>query len=147
MATTGVSTLDGTVQETNVWLGLLMIELGTEDRHRAYEVLRATLHALRDRVGPENAVHLGAQLPILVRGVFYERWQMAKTPTKERHVKDFLDHVRRELPEALAIDVETAVRAVFKLLWQRLDPGETAKLARILPAELRSLWPETVVLQ
>jgi hypothetical protein len=75
MSATGLSTFDKTLQETNAWLGSLMDYLHTDDLHAAHVVLRATLHALRDRIGPENAVHLGPQLPILPRGVFYEGWQ------------------------------------------------------------------------
>jgi hypothetical protein len=29
-------------------------------------------------------VHLGAQLPLLVRGIYYEGWHMAGKPTRER---------------------------------------------------------------
>ena len=60
------------LQQTNLWLKDLMERLGTGDRKLAYNVLKATLHALRDRIGPENAIHLGAQLPILVRGIYYD---------------------------------------------------------------------------
>ena len=59
-----------------------MEQLGTGDRKLAYNVLKATLHALRDRIGPENAIHLGAQLPILVRGIYYDGWQFAQTPSE-----------------------------------------------------------------
>ena len=78
MSTTGLAVFDKTLQETNLWLKELMVRLGTDDREQAYTVLKATLHAVRDRLGPENAAHLGAQLPILLRGVYYEgmanRW-------------------------------------------------------------------------
>jgi uncharacterized protein (DUF2267 family) len=60
--TTGLDVFDTTVQETNLWLKELMERLGTYDRHRAYSTLRAVLHALRDRIGPANAVHLGASI-------------------------------------------------------------------------------------
>ena len=69
MSTTGLPVFDTTVQETNLWLKAIMEGLHTDDRHLAYVALRATLHALRDRIGPENAVHLAAQLPMLVRGL------------------------------------------------------------------------------
>ena len=113
----------------------------TDDRHAAYVVLRATLHALRDRIGPENAVHLGAQLPMLLRGLFYEGWHMAGTPTREHNRQQFLDHVRIEMPPVLAQDAERAVRAVFAVMWERVEPGEIAKIIGLLPADLRDLWP------
>ncbi len=76
--TTGLAVFDTTVQETNLWLKGIMEGLHTDDRHLAYLALRATLHALRDRLGPENAVHLAAQLPMLVRGLYYEGWRLAR---------------------------------------------------------------------
>jgi hypothetical protein len=63
--TTGLDVFDTTVQETNLWLKDVMERIGTYDRHSAYSTLRAVLHAVRDRIGPENAAHLGAQLPML----------------------------------------------------------------------------------
>ena len=67
--TTGLDVFDTTVQETNLWLKDVMERIGTYDRHRAYSTLRAVLHAVRNRIGPENAAHLGAQLPMLIRGL------------------------------------------------------------------------------
>ena len=94
MSMTGLDVFDSTVHQTNVWLKSIMDRLGTDDRHRAYLALRATLHALRDRLPPEVAVHLGAQLPMLVRGFYYEEWHIAGTPTRERHAAEFPEPIR-----------------------------------------------------
>jgi uncharacterized protein (DUF2267 family) len=51
------------------------------------------LHAPRDRLPPEVAVHLGAQFPMLVRGVYYEGWHMAGKLTKGRSAQEFASHV------------------------------------------------------
>ena len=104
MSATGVTTLDHTVQETIVWLKAVEEELQLDNRQQAYNALRAVLHALRDRVPPEVAIKLGAQLPILVRGIYYENWHAAGTPTKERHARDFADHVGTELSQQFPID-------------------------------------------
>jgi len=144
MATTGLAVFDRTLHETNLWLSELMEELGGTGREEAYTALKATLHALRDRIGPENAVHLGAQLPILLRGVFYEGWRPAKTPTHERHLEAFLDHLSDRLPDRLAGDSSLIARAVFNVMWRRIDSGEVAKLIELLPVELRNLWAATV---
>jgi uncharacterized protein (DUF2267 family) len=141
MSTTGLPVFDTTVQETNLWLKSLMAHMHSEDRHLAYLALRSTLHARRDRLGPENAVHLAAQLPMLVRGLYFEGWRMAGTPTKERTRADFLEHVRSELPRGSAIDPNLAARAVFEVLVEKLDRGQIDKVIDRMPAELRELWP------
>ena len=140
MSTTGLPVFDRTVQETNLWLKAIMEGLHTDDRHLAYLCLRATLHALRDRLGPENAVHLAAQLPMLVRGLYYEGWRLAASQTKERTRADFLEHVRSELPRNSAIDPNLAARAVFGVMWEKLDLGEVGKVIDHLPPELKEFW-------
>ena len=96
MSASGVTALDHTVQETNIWLKALVDELHFENRHQAYNALGAVLHALRDRLTLEIAVHLGGQLPTLVRGIYYEGWHIAGKPTKDRSAQEFADHVRQD---------------------------------------------------
>ena len=138
---TGLDTFDKTVQETNLWLKDLMERLHTTDRHRAYSTLRAVLHTLRDRIGAENAAHLGAQLPMLLRGLFYEGWDPTGKPTKERHEAAFLDRVAAELPRASGEEVEQGLYAALDVLSKHIDRGAAVKLAAILPRELRKYWP------
>lgn len=140
--TTGSDVFDVTLQEANVWLEDLMERIGTRDPRLAYRVLRATLHALRDRIGPENATHLEAQLPTLIRGLFYEGWHMRGTPTKERLKQEFLDHVVAECHGRLGTDPEQAVWAVFGILEDNINPGEVGKLVCLFPEQLHSLWPK-----
>jgi uncharacterized protein (DUF2267 family) len=139
MSVTGVTALDHTIQETNVWLKAVEEELELDSRQQAYNALRAVLHALRDRVPPEVAIKLGAQLPILLRGLYFENWHAAGTPTRERHAGEFADHVAMELPQQFPIDPLTVVRGVFEILWEKLDPGEFEKLMHHLPAPIREL--------
>jgi uncharacterized protein (DUF2267 family) len=97
------------------------------------------MHALRDRLPAGVAVHLGAQLPTLVRGIYYEGWHMAGKPMKDRSVQAFVDHVLKELPAQCPMDPLTVARGVFETFWERLDPGEFAKLMDHLPASVRTL--------
>jgi uncharacterized protein (DUF2267 family) len=141
MSESGVAALDHTVQETNIWLKAIAERLHFEQRHHAYSALRAVLHALRDRLTPEAAVHFGAQLPLLVRGVYYEGWRLVGKPTRDRSVQDFADHVLREFPPLFPMDPLTVTKGVLEVLWERLDPGESAKVIDRLPVALRGLWP------
>lgn len=139
--TTGLDTFDKTVQESNLWLKDVMERLNTNDRHHAYSTLRAVLHALRDRIGPESAAHLGAQLPMLLRGLFYEGWDPTGKPSKERHEAAFLAHIARELPRATDKEVEQGARAALDVLSKHIDRGTAIKLAAMFPLELRKFWP------
>ena len=140
--TTGLDTFDKTVQESNLWLKDVMERLNTYDRHHAYSTMRAVLHALRDRIGPQNAAHLGAQLPMLLRGLFYEGWDPTGKPTKERHESAFLAHIARELPRAAGPgEIEQGALAVLDVLSKHIDRGAAVKLAAILRQDLRRFWP------
>lgn len=145
MSTTGLEVFDSTLQKTNSWLNDIMQEMGWEDkRQRAYLALRSVLHALRDRLTVEEALDLGAQLPMLIRGFYYEGWKITGKPLKERHREDFLAHIKHDFRNDDRMDPEAIARAVFNVIARRVSAGEIEDIKRILPAELRDLWnPET----
>ena len=140
MATTHLKQFDAAVHKTNAWIRDLMEIMDWEDRGRAYLALRAVLHALRDRLTIEEAVDLAAQLPMLVRGFYYEGWQPANVPVRDRTVEDFLQHVRDGYPGNSWVDVEQMTRAVFRLLADHISSGEIQDVLRCLPEKLRTLW-------
>jgi uncharacterized protein (DUF2267 family) len=141
MSPTGLDVFDTTLQKTNAWLKELMEELAWDDRHRAYLALRATLHAIRDRLNVGEAVQLGAQLPMLIRGFYYEGWNPAHTPVKARHREDFLHDIEQYFAKDLPFDAAWIACGVFRLLESRVSEGEIAKLKHVLPSEIRDLWP------
>lgn len=139
MSVTGLDVFDRTVHKTNAWLKEVMRALGGEDRHAAYLALRATLHMLRDRLTVEEVAQLGAQLPMLVRGFYYEGWDPTDKPVRERSFDGFLAGIAMELPNDL--DPEHAARAVFAGLAARVSEGEIADVLHLLPTSIRTLWP------
>ena len=84
MSFTGISNLDTSIDKTNAWLAEIAGEFGTEDRRLAYRVLRAWLHALPDRLPITIAANFAAQLPELLRGVFYDGWSPKPRPDQVR---------------------------------------------------------------
>ena len=140
MSASGLDTIDRTVQKTHEWLNGVMGCLGIRDRRLAYVALRAVLHALRDRLTVDAAASLGAQLPLLVRGIYYEGWHPSGKPLRLRHVEEFLALVEQEFGRDELMDPEDAARAVFHVLEQHIDPGENAKVVQSLPQPLRDLW-------
>lgn len=144
MTTTGLRVFDHTIQETNIWLKELMGDLGP-DRQRAYDALRATLQTLRDRLTVEEATDLGAQLPMLVRGIYYEGWNPAKTPEKLRTREDFLARLNEHIQEMRPMNAEQVARAVFGVLDRHITAGQAAHVQGLLPRDVRSLWPSADV--
>ncbi len=136
------STIAHTVQLTQEWLKELRDNADLSDEATALSVLRAVLHELRDRLSVEEAADLSAQLPIIVRGIYFEGWVPARVPHKVRSKQKFLDEVTmRLLPNPIA--PEPAVRDVFALIAHHCDPGEISDVIGRLPADIQELWPET----
>jgi len=141
MSVTGLDVFDTTVHKTNAWLNELLQELGCQGKHVAYLAMRATLHALRDRLTVDEVAQLGAQLPMLIRGFYYEGWDPSHKPLRERHRAQFLERIERELRGGDRIDPELVARAVFAVLARRVSEGEIEDVRHVLPAEIRDLWP------
>jgi uncharacterized protein (DUF2267 family) len=57
-------------------------QLKWQSKNSAYQALRGTLHALRDRLPKEEAVQLAAQLPLLIKGMYYDGWTLRDKPEK-----------------------------------------------------------------
>lgn len=140
MQTTHVDSLERTIHKTNEWLKAIEEEMGVEDRALAYQALRSTLHALRDRVGPDEAVNLGAQLPTLIRGVYYEGWRRVEHPVRIKDQDEFLGVIVAEA-SGRHFDPERAARAVFTVLSRKISAGEVEDVKRNLPRSIRALWP------
>jgi uncharacterized protein (DUF2267 family) len=141
MAMTGLEVFDETMQKTNLWLKEIEAELGP-DRHRAYQALRGVLHCLRDRLTVDEAAHLAAQLPMLVRGIYYEAYRPAGKPERIRSANEFLQHVGEHFRNMRPIGADDAVRAVFGVLNRHIDPGEIREIVMSLPRPVRTLWPD-----
>lgn len=133
---------DETIQKTQVWLNELRDELEWDHPPGVLAALRAALHTLRDRLSLGEAAQLGAQLPLLVRGLYYEGWRPAGEPWKERHREAFLARLKHEMHGyAEKKEPEAVARAVFLVLSRHVSEGEIEEVRQLLPAEIRDLWP------
>jgi uncharacterized protein (DUF2267 family) len=142
MSTTGLEVFDKTIQVTNTWLGEIMERLGP-DRHVAWHVLGAVLRTLRDRLPLGLTAHLSAQLPLLVRGTYYDQWVPAQEPQKWRSQDEFLAAVAEKLRNIRPVAPAEAARSVFMVLNHHVDPGQVAHVRDSLPEDVRKLWPLT----
>ena len=140
MSLTTFAPIKTTLHTTDLWLRDLMEDLGWQDRSRAYRALQVVLHALRDRLPVEAVAALGTQLPLLVRGIYYEGWSPSETPLQESEKEDFLSQIAAAFRNNPEVDPERLARAVFKVLKRYAPSGEIRDEKLILPPGIRVLW-------
>jgi uncharacterized protein (DUF2267 family) len=144
MSTTGLDVFDKTLQTTHIWLGEIMEHHGP-DRKVAWHILTAVLRALRDRLPPEVAAHLGAELPLIVRGAYYDQYRPNHHPDRStRSLDAFLASIAEGMKNSRPVNPAEAAKSVFKVLTRHVDLGQTAKVRDTLPKEIRALWPDSV---
>lgn len=126
-------------QHAAAWVKDMMFELGTRDSAKALHALRAGLQALRERLGLNEAAHLSAQLPLLMRGYFFEGWDPRSKPPRIRHREDFLALVRTRYAPRHDLAAQEVVSALFKVMARHVSTGELTGVMMSLPEELVSL--------
>jgi uncharacterized protein (DUF2267 family) len=139
MSATGLEVFDKTLQTTNIWLDEIMAEIGP-DRRVAWKVLSVVLHKLRDRLPVDLSAHLGAQLPLLVRGVYYDQYRPSAQPTGAKTLDAFVEDVSDWLADTRQVDPKAAIDAVFGVLSRHVPQGQLTKVRQALPEGLRSAW-------
>jgi len=139
MSANGLDVFDRTLETTHIWLNEIMADLGP-DRQIAWKVLSTVLHKLRDRLPIGLAAHLGAQLPLLVRGVYYDQFEPSRLPTECNSQEEFVAEVAEWLQDTRPVDPEAAVRSVFGVLSRHISEGQANKVREALPRGLRQSW-------
>lgn len=141
MAGTSIANFTQSAQQAQQWVNELAEDLDWDER-RAYHLLRCVLHALRDWLPQEEMVDLSAQLPSLIRGIYFEGWKPRETPVGDRKKADFINRVQDAFSNDLLNDPDAAVRAVFRLLHRHVSHGEIAQIKHSMKKPLHELWPK-----
>lgn len=136
---TELEIIDRSVEKAHIWLNELAEELETGDRQLAYRVLRAFLHAVRDRLPVDEAAQLAAQMPLLIRGIYYENWRPAATPIQYRDLDSFLRRVSDEALLAGETEASYAASAAARVLHRHISGGELKDVAAVFPEGLRGV--------
>jgi uncharacterized protein (DUF2267 family) len=140
MTHTTIPTFTQAAQQAQQWVNELAADLNWNER-RAYHLLRSVLHTLRDFLSPEEMADLSAQLPVLVRGVYFEGWQPQEAPVWQRKKEDFVALVAKDFSQDFLDDPDGAIAAVFRLLDRHVSKGEIVQVRNSMKKSLRHLWP------
>jgi uncharacterized protein (DUF2267 family) len=130
-------TFEQTALKSRAWVDEMGRALAIADPDRANHALRAGLHAIRDWLPQAEAIALGAQLPMLIRGLYYENWQPTKHHGRDRDA--ILAAVRHELGHDTLV-AGVVFQAVIRVLINHVSSGEIDHIIRVLPQPIVQLW-------
>ncbi len=136
-----IQDLEKSVSDVETWLIDLKQRLKWHDQEKVYLALVATLHALRDSLPQDEAIYLGAQLPVLLRGLYYEGWHPSARVNRAKSRSAFVERIQEGVHRDPGVDAEAVADAVFSLLAKRLPAAELEDAKAATPTELRMLWP------
>lgn len=141
MSGTSTKGLDHSIQLAHEWINELDEALGWGDKHRSYRLLSAVLQTLRDCLPVVGIAHLSAQLPLVLRGVYFEHWRPAAEHPRHWDLDRFFAAINAFFAQDPIEDLADAVSEVLGVLENRISEGEIEKVLGYLPAEVRALWP------
>ncbi|MEY8098929.1 DUF2267 domain-containing protein [Falsihalocynthiibacter sp. S25ZX9] len=142
MSAQGLEVIDHTVQLTHEWINELRDRLAWSSSRDALRLLRATMAQIRDHLQHEEAVQLSAQMPLLVRGMFFEGWNLAHTPLRDRKAEHFIAAIEAQVSEVQDWRGAQDIVAVFRTLNNRISEGEIRDVKAGLPKSICEMWPD-----
>lgn len=135
-----IDIVDHNIKTINTWLKDIADELDGISEEEAWARLKAVLQTVRDRITVNEAADFAAQLPLIVRGLYFEGWHPAETPHKWRDRADYLDAFARK--EGSGDESEKTLKAVLRVLDRYLDSNELNRVKEMHPKEVWDLWPQ-----
>jgi len=133
---------DDAVRASDKWLDDLKHRLRWEHSDRVYLALLATLHALRDHLPTDEVARLGAALPPLLRGFYFEGWHPRGRSGGKINREAFFSRIHEGVHRDPGIDTDQVSHAVFALLGERLSSSDLEEIKAATPAPLHGLWPD-----
>ena len=135
-----IHVFERTTHEAHEWVNHLGGRTGWGNEREVLHLLRTVLAQIRDHLPLDEMAQFSAQLPIMLRGMFFEGWQPKKTPVRERHAADFVAAVDKEVGDVIDYRGVEDIKAVFNVINARISRGEVEDVRACLPQELRDLW-------
>lgn len=142
MSAQGLEVIDHTVELTHQWVNELAERLDWTSARDTLRLMRVTLHAIRDHLNVNESAQFAAQMPLLIRGMYYEGWVPKETPVKQRHVSAFLTDIEAKVGDVRDYRGPEDIECVFKLINSKISRGEVEDIRANLPQEIRGLWPD-----
>ncbi|KTD23770.1 Uncharacterized conserved protein (DUF2267) [Legionella lansingensis] len=132
-----VSSIESSVHKTYEWLHELKDFGDFKDEAQCYSILRVILHSLRDKLPTELAASLASQLPLILKGVYYDGWNPSHPLNKARGFEEFIEPIASELSR-INVDAKEAIISAIKFINHKLEPDLAEKILNALPEHIRN---------
>lgn len=142
MSSQGLEVIDHTVQLTHEWINDLAERLGWTSHRDVLRLMRVTLCQIRDHLGHDEVAQLSAQMPLLIRGMFFEGWTPSHTPIRDRKADHFVAAISAQVGDVTGWRGVDDIVAVFETLNARISEGEIADVKAGLPTPIRQMWSD-----
>ena len=126
---------------TDTFYGTVMRTAHDMSRTAAKRATAAVFHALRDRLTPDEAEQVAAQLPAELKAVWHDGEAPERRPLK-MDKREFYARVESETGLTTTPQAHWTTLAVFAALKEQLSPGEAEDVLAQLPKDLKEIWAE-----
>jgi uncharacterized protein (DUF2267 family) len=139
MIDTNVRAINKSLHETNDWLEAYMKKCSLDDHEQAYSVMRATFHAIRDRIPEDEATDFAAQLPMIIRGFYFEGFNPEDVPKKIRDENEFFfDYLGSKIADSIDIDPRLAFNKLFELCGEHITSAQVDHVISMFPQDIQT---------
>lgn len=126
---------------TQSFYRIVMETSGEPGREAVRGAVAAVLHALRDRLTPEEGDQVAAQLPLELKDVWRAGERRPRRPVKMDR-EAFYARVTADAGLPSTREGRWMTLAVFAALKEQLSPGEAEDVLAQLPKDLKEVWAE-----
>jgi uncharacterized protein (DUF2267 family) len=130
--------------EGNHFINAVAAELALP-RNSAARITRAVLHAVRDRIPPDDALEFAQGLPMALKGVYIDQYDPSDKPYRIRRADDFLDLIYTKNELAAGVDfpgnasIKSGLRGVFRVLQNYMDRGQVEQIKYMMGDDIRMM--------
>jgi uncharacterized protein (DUF2267 family) len=136
--------------DAQVFLRQVAQELGNrDDIDHAARVTVAVLHTLREKISVEESIHLISQLPLILKGVYVDGWDIAhefvsESNTLEAFYDEIREHALRTAERDFGNNQQTKknVTAVLKVMRNYVSEGEMNHIKQQMPKSIAVLFEQ-----
>ena len=136
-----IHVFERTTHEAHEWVNDLAGRTGWTNEREVLRLMRVVLCKIRDHLPVDEMAQFSAQLPMILRGMFFEGWQPKLTPVHERHTAELVAAVEEKVGDVLDYRGEADIKGVFEVINKHISRGEVEDVRACLPQELRDFWP------